>query len=218
MGHVCGKSCKQVKFYNEKENARIRYLKEEEMVRLLKACPLETRRITFFADSTGARQGEILNLLWKDVDVHGNHIEIRRTKSGRPRYVPMTQLLGKVLQAMPKLSEYVFGKEKGKVPGWSLYRRSFRKAVTDAGIEDFHFHDLRHCFATQLREQGVDLSTLGKLLGHSTVAMTERYAHVGPNHTRVAVGTIKRRRLPHCCHIRIRRGIWRHQNGSKHRR
>ena len=68
-----------------------------------------------------------------------------------------------------------------------LYRNFFEKAVKDAGITDFCFHDLRHTFASDLVMKGVDIKTVSELLGHSTMRMTERYSHLSPAHKLVAV-------------------------------
>jgi len=177
---------RKIKFYSEKENRRMRYLEQHEKVNLLNACPTATKRIVFFALNTGMRQGEILNLRWKDVDFKMNLIKIRHSKAGKPRYVTMNSELVKMLKSMPSISEYVFGNKIGKAE-WTLYRKPFEKAVKKAGLTDFCFHDLRHCFASDLVMKGVDLKTVSELLGHATMQMTERYAHLSPAHKLVAV-------------------------------
>jgi integrase len=176
----------QLKPYSEKESQRVRYLEKHEKVRLLEVCPLPVRRLVFFALNTGMRRGEILNLCWKDVDFNANLIAVRKTKSKTPRYLPMNAELINMIKSMPSISEYVFGNENGQAK-WTLYRKKFEKARTDAKITDFHFHDLRHCFASDLVMKGVDLKTVSELLGHSTTKMTERYAHLSPAHKQVAV-------------------------------
>ena len=70
---------------------------------------------------------------------------------------------------------------------YSNIRRSFTTACRPAGIKDFHFHDLRHTFASQLVMAGIDLTTIKELLGHKTLTMTLRYAHLAPSHKVKAV-------------------------------
>ena len=70
-----------------------------------------------------------------------------------------------------------------KIDGDNL-RRAFKKALQKAGIEDFHFHDLRHTFATRLAQKGVDIYTISKLLGHKDIRMTQRYSHHSPESLR----------------------------------
>ena len=177
---------RKIKFYSEKENARMRYLDQQEKVKLLNECPLPTKRFVFFALNTGMRQGEILNLKWKDIDYKTNLIKINHSKSGNPRYVPMNSELLEMLKSMPSISEYIFGSASGK-PKWGLYRNFFERAVKKAEIKDFCFHSCRHTFASDLVMKGVDLKTVSELLGHSTMRMTERYSHLSPAHKLVAV-------------------------------
>jgi integrase len=73
-------------------------------------------------------------------------------------------------------------------------KRHFQEAVRDACIEDFHFHDLRHTAASRLAMAGIDLYTIGELLGHKTLGMTKLYAHLLPDHLKRAVGALDRRK------------------------
>ena len=77
-----------------------------------------------------------------------------------------------------------------KIDGDNL-RRAFKKALQKAGIEDFHFHDLRHTFATRLAQNGVDIYTISKLLGHKDIQMTQRYSHHSPESLRDGIQVLE---------------------------
>jgi site-specific recombinase XerD len=69
-------------------------------------------------------------------------------------------------------------------------KRSFNTALRKARIGDFHFHDLRHCFASHLVMSGVDITTVSRLLGHKSLSMTLRYSHLAPSHMVKAVNVL----------------------------
>ena len=176
----------KIKFYSEKERKRVRYLEMEEKRRLLNACPSHIKSLVFFALNTGMRQGEILGLKWEEIDFNLNQVRVSHSKAGKPRYVPINSELVNMVKSISGESVYVFGKGQEK-PKWPSFRGSFEAAVKRAGLDDFRFHDLRHCYASDLVMKGVDLKTLAELLGHSTTQMTERYAHLSPARLRAAV-------------------------------
>ena len=89
------------------------------------------------------------------------------------------------LKALPKESEFVFFNQATGNHITSV-RKSFKKACEDMGIKNFRFHDLRHCCATKMVEAGVDLVTVSKILGHSDIKLTMRYAHPGEKTMRAA--------------------------------
>jgi integrase len=159
-----------------KSNWRYRWLSLEEETALLDACgegPAWLKPLVVFALQTGMRRGEILNLTWPDVDVRARFIQIRHSKNGEPRSIPMSEILLATVAAMKvrPLSGKVFQ------VGINGLRSAFERAVKAAGIEDFHFHDLRHTFASRCVQYGVDLYRVQKLLGHKGPEMTQRYAH-----------------------------------------
>ena len=155
-------------------------------MKLLNACPLPTKRLALAALLTGMRQGELLNLKWTDIDFNTNLVQVRHSKAGKIRYVNINSDLVNMLKSIPTISDYVFGTETGKAR-WTLYRKPFLKAVQEAGIEDFRFHDCRHDYCSTLVMKGIDLKTVAELVGHTTTQMTERYAHLSPAHKRAAV-------------------------------
>jgi integrase len=132
------------------------------------------------------RRGEIFNLTWFDADLNRNVLNVRQTKTGKDRVVPMNDKVRLMLEGLPKTNEYVFTSPRtnGKLVD---VKKGFRKALEDAKIFNFHFHDLRHTFATRLADAGVPLSVISELLGHSDIRMTKRYSHATDRAKREAV-------------------------------
>jgi len=137
--------------------------------------------------STGARSGEFLHLEWDRVDLNENHIYLGaiHTKSARPRVLPLNQEARQALISRAAFrakhcpdAPHVFVDNKGQ--RITSLKTAFRTACNRAGIDDFRIHDLRHTFASWLVMKGVPLLDVSKLLGHSTIKMTERYAHLEP--------------------------------------
>ncbi len=94
-----------------------------------------------------------------------------------------------MIRALPRKDERVFCEDDGH--GIRSLRTAFERAVKKAGIEDFTFHDLRHTFASHLVMGGVDLLTVKELLGHKSITMTLRYAHLSPDHKRKIVQSLR---------------------------
>lgn len=168
-----------------RENAnRIRYLSWKEIEKLLKECKLPyLKLIVLIALNTGMRRGEILSLTWEQIDLENDFIHLEMTKNGRRRDIPINPLLHKEikkwLDITPNKTGFLFEVKDIK--------KSFGSMLKRAGIKNFRFHDLRHTFASHLVMQGVDLATVSRLLGHSTIDMTMRYSHLSPDHTKRAV-------------------------------
>ncbi len=138
--------------------------------------------IVLLALNTGLRRGEIFDLEWRDVDFANNRLTVRAAaaKGQRARYIPLNKGVRKLLKQWKKQtgrsSERVFpGKEDKRLNNIST---AWKKLIIDAKIVDFTFHDLRHCFATQVLKGGADIVTVSKLLGHSDLKMTLRYSHI----------------------------------------
>jgi integrase len=144
--------------------------------------------------NTGLRQGELFSLTWRHVDLERAILTIVGTtaKSGRTRHIPINAealavLTGWRAQSI-NLEGLVFPSSTGERldnvdKGWNAVRAA-------AGITGFRWHDLRHHFASRLVMLGVDLNTVRELLGHSTYAMTLRYAHLAPEHKASAVARL----------------------------
>ena len=189
--YVDSNPVKKVKFFKE-NNARVRYLTEEEEAKLMTALPSYFRPLAVLALHTGLRRGEILGLRWGDVDFRTETLTIGRAKHGESRYIPLNKVAFKTLVALKRdkkvLAPYVFTTEAGKY--LHKFERTFLTAVKKAEIENLHFHDLRHTFASRLAMSGAPLRTIQELMGHKTIAMTLRYSHLSPTHLRDIVNKL----------------------------
>ena len=141
--------------------------------------------------NTGMRKSEILSLEWeRHVDMRHSKILLDRTKNGERRVIPINSTLRNTLKSLVRHinSPYVFVDSNGR--RFKDVKRSFATALRRVGIKDFHFHDLRHTFASHLVMNGVDLATVKELMGHKNFAMTLRYAHLSQGHKVVAMENI----------------------------
>ena len=179
---------------------RLRYLERDEAARLLDACQASKKSpylhaIVTVALHTGMRKGEILELTWDRVDFSRGVMLLERTKSGKRREVPMSQAVYDVLSDLAKRpgapSEgFVFQKAGGAA--WGQITTAFSVALRNARITEFRFHDLRHTCASWLVMDGATLLEVKELLGHKTIDMTLRYAHLAPGRLRDAVSRLDR--------------------------
>jgi integrase len=179
-GKVTDNPARRVKVRSNEEIQRVRFLMPQEVLRLLSLCPDNLRPIVIVAVHTGMRREEILSLRWAQVNLETGIIHLPKTKNHNPRNIKMNQTVRKALSEIEKRGEFVFCKANGerfsKLPG------PFEAVVRKAGIEDFHFHDLRHIFASNLVMAGTRLLKIKELLGHKKLDMTLRYAHLEPNY------------------------------------
>jgi integrase len=183
----------------EKENnKRDRWLSEDEESRLLTACAPWLHDLVTFALHTGMRMGEILELTWRGVDFTRRTVTVLRSKNGERRTIPVNETVLRVLKEKTKVrslaSDLVFCSKAFTPMESGHLRRSFRLALSKAKIEEFHFHDLRHTFATRLVQAGIDLYKVQQLLGHKSPIMTQRYAHHYPESLRDGVEILDRPR------------------------
>jgi integrase len=160
---------------------RTRHLDTAELARLFEACPEWLSPIVGLAVSTGMRRGELMKIRWKDIDHAGARILLSLTKNGRPRFVYLNALSNSVIAS---LSRTPHGPADLLFPGITPAQVTvaFIRTCKQAGIEDCSIHCLRHTYAALCRRNGVDLHTLSKLLGHQDLRMTNRYAHLAPEH------------------------------------
>jgi integrase len=195
------------------QNARDRFLSIDEAERLLKELKRNPRfkkehrnledpklhDMALLSLHTGARASEIFNTQWADVDFQNGLITLRDTKNTETRYAPMTGTVRDMLKGrMPeKPNGYVFTDGDGeKIKEISnafdkvLKRLKFNEGVTDAR-QRVVFHTLRHTFASWLAIQGTPILTIARLMGHKSIAMSERYSHLSPDHKREAVNGLE---------------------------
>lgn len=135
-------------------------------------------------------------MTWEGVDLFRKTVTVFRSKNGERRTIPINGLVLNVLRRIVKVrsvkSDYVFPSETYTLLDDSHLRRAFRGAMKLCRIENFHFHDLRHTFATRLVQSGIDLYKVQCLLGHKSSIMTQRYAHHYPESLREGVEILER--------------------------
>lgn len=175
----------KVKKFKE-SNGKERYLTEGEARQLLEAASPGLKPILIVALSTGMRKEEILGLRWENIRFDKSYIHLEDSKSGKSRDIPMNIQVYETLKALPRYGEYVFYNPSTKDRIKDI-KRAFQTACKRAGIKGLRFHDLRHTASSWMVEAGVDLVTISKILGHSSIQMTMRYAHPTPENMRLAV-------------------------------
>ena len=156
------------------------------------------KEIVVFATLTGLRRGELVNLRWQEVDLERRVILIQsnpnfRTKQGKRRVIPLSDTAYYLLQNKhgKDSSEFVFSLNGKKIYiDWLTH--AFKKAVREAKLKEerLHFHSLRHTFASWLVQDGVSIYAVQKLLGHSSVAVTQVYSHLAASELHGAVNKI----------------------------
>jgi integrase len=158
------------------------------------------RDVVLFAVLTGMRRGEIVNLHWKDVDATRKTIVIQssptyRTKQGRRRVIPMNDQVFALLESKRAYGSdptgLVFTLNGGKIfEDWITHKfKAYVRALLpgNAGV---HFHSLRSTFATWLVQKSVSIYEVQKLLGHSSITVTQIYSHLAPNELHSTVNKI----------------------------
>ena len=174
---------------------RVRYLTRDERTRLLAACEELAHpylyTIVVVALSTGMRLGEIMGLRWELVDVRQKltvgHAQLLETKNGERRGVAIAGVALAALRALAaregRTTGLLFPSTRSKIEKPMEIRRAWMLAVEKAELKDFRFHDLRHSAASYLAMNGATASEIAAVLGHKTLAMVKRYAHLSESHT-----------------------------------
>jgi site-specific recombinase XerD len=176
---------------------RTRFLSQKEIATLLEACKTSTHwqlyPICTLALATGARYSEIVKLPLKQISFEREVMILKDTKNKTDRSIPLSPFAATVLKdyvhelvrRYPHLDPdmcLLFPSKNGKTPAY--IRKVWRQTLKNCGITDYHFHDNRHTFSSHLVMNGASLIDTAHILGHKTLAMVQRYAHLSEPHTR----------------------------------
>lgn len=176
-------------------NARVRFLSNEEDVRLRAAI---LKRFPAFPEfihqldlslHTGMRSAEQFGLKWNQVDLERKILTLPKTKNGTTRHIPLNSVAIAALSELKTKGSkgHVFPSARIEGEGLQGSRGWFTTALKDADITAYSWHCNRHTFASRLVMAGVDIRTVGELLGHKSLSMTMRYSHLAPAHNAAAV-------------------------------
>lgn len=176
-------------------NARVRFLSAEEEIALRNVIlssrfPALVHQLDL-SIHTGMRAGEQFGLKWNQIDLERRILTLPKTKNGKPRHIPLNATAVTALKALKQKadasSDSVFPSSRAAGESLQSARGWFDKALADAKIKGYSWHCNRHTFASRLVMAGVDIRTVGELLGHKSLSMTMRYAHLAPAHNAAAV-------------------------------
>lgn len=126
---------------------------------------------------TGVRKREAMDMQWSDVDFTKSTWLLKFNKSGKARHIALNTDAMAILNALPKISTYIFANPETGKP-YNDIRKTFDKVMQCAGISNMRIHDLRHNFASLAVNSGESLFVVQKLLGHASPQTTQRYAHL----------------------------------------
>jgi len=176
-----------VRPYREADAPKVRYLKDEEVLRLLNACAPDFRALAAGALLTGCRYGELCRLKVSDFDAAAGVLHVQTSKAGRPRSVALsTEGVAhfKQLALGRKAGDLLLKRDDGKAWQPSQQLRRMEEACDAAKISPrISFHILRHTYGSRLAMKGAPMAVIAEQLGHSGTRMTERhYAHLGPSY------------------------------------
>ena len=174
--------CEGIKLVDP-QNARERYLSAEETQRLRQAIEdspnVQLKHIVALLLLTGARKRELLDAKWEDFDLERRDWRIPMTKSGKARHVPLSTAVLDILKSLPRWQgcPYVVPNPKTLRPYNSIFA-AWNTARKEAGLAEVRMHDLRHSMASNLVNSGRSIYEVSKILGHSQIKTSQRYAHL----------------------------------------
>ena len=181
----------------KESKGRVRFLDDDERQRLLAVCQQSSNKQLYLcvilALSSGMRQAELMGLKWPVVNLKDGFLILHETKNGDRRRVPLSGLALALLQEHAKVrrldTNLMFPGNVHKDKPIDL-RKPFETALKAAEITDFHWHDLRHCTASYLAMNGASLAEIAEVLGHKTLSMVKRYAHLSDGHVSNVVASM----------------------------
>lgn len=162
---------------------RVRWIEKHQARLLIENLQCEwMKAVCSFALMTGARMNEILSMKWESVNLKGRIavVTAENAKSGRARALPLNDETIILLGDLPRISDYVFSRDGGKIS--DINRTDFSNALIKSGIEDFRFHDLRHTWASWHVQNGTPLMALKEMGGWEKLEMVNKYAHMSGEH------------------------------------
>jgi integrase len=167
-------------------NERIRFLSDDERARLFKACKAsqwsKLHLLVLMAITTGARKSELLNLTFSDIDFERQTAYVQTSKNGQPRVLPLTnEVLAELNKFKSQEASLIFNSEL-KPDRPMCFTKQWKKALVQAEIKDFRYHDLRHSCASLLAQSGASLLEIAEVLGHKQIQVTKRYSHLCIDH------------------------------------
>ena len=177
--------CKRIEARPE-HNERVRFLDDKELPALL----AEVKRakwpmlypLVLLALTTGARRGELERLRWRDVDLDNARATLATSKNNDPRVLPLLPNVVDVLRPRVGAAGALVFASKRRPDVAHNHVHSWHKALKDAGVRNFNFHDLRHSCASYLAQNGATLLEIGDVLGHRNLSVTKRYSHLAVDH------------------------------------
>lgn len=184
----------------KESRGRVRFLNGDERAKLLTACKESSNSWLYtcviLALSSGMRQGELMGLKWSDVNLKDGYIILHETKNGDRRRVPLSGLALSLLQEHAKVrrldTPLLFPSNKDPQKPIDL-RKPWETALKQTEINNFKWHDLRHCTASYLAMNGASLAEIAEVLGHKTLQMVKRYAHLSDGHVSNVVASMNQK-------------------------
>jgi len=178
-------------------DGRIRFLDDDERAKLLTACKESPNPLLYpcviLALSSGMRQAELMGLKWQDVNLKDGYLILHKTKNGTRRRVPLAGHGLELLKEHAKIrridTPLLFPSTRYPQQPIDL-RKAFANALKRAEITNFNWHDLRHCTASYLAMNGASLAEIAEVLGHKTLSMVKRYAHLSDGHVSNVVASM----------------------------
>lgn len=183
------------------ENKRTRFLNDKERKALLSACKKAPNPmlydIVMMGLCTGMRSSEITNLTWEHVDLKNRWLFVDKSKNKEKRGIYITDeaydVLSKRFEKRDPEKKWVFPSDSVDKP--YEFRKLWNKALEEAGVEDFQFHDLRHTFASYMAIDGVSPLIIKKITGHKQLSSLQRYTHLMKDHTAEAISNMTRKHI-----------------------